>query len=225
MFMLNDRHTIPALLILVLSALLTSCASQTPAQVTDDGLDRVESSDFDLLYVRADSDFSAYDSMYVLPVTVEFDRSWLRQINGSDPTRFRERDQQRVRDAINQNFTEVFVADLAEANGYTIAEEPGPATLVVKPAIRNLRLANPNTFEPYRITVLAEEAGSMTIELDLVDGESNEALLRLSDYRRGRNFGRTLRIQNSVTNKQEGNNLFRRWARSLNATLQQNSAG
>lgn len=219
--MLNNRHII----VLLVLALVTGCASQPPPQVTDDGLDRVESRDFDLLYLRAEADFTAYDSMYVLPVTVEFDRSWLRQINGSDPTRFRERDQQRVRDAINRNFTEVFVGDLAEANGYSIADEPGPGTLVVRPAILNLRLANPNTFEPYRITVLAEEAGSMTIELDLVDGESDEALLRLSDYRRGRNFGRTLRIQNSVTNKQEGNNLFRRWARSLNATLQATPAG
>ncbi len=36
--MLNDRHTIPATLILVASALLASCASQPDPQVTDDGL-------------------------------------------------------------------------------------------------------------------------------------------------------------------------------------------
>jgi hypothetical protein len=210
--------------LMILLSAVTACASQSEApQVSDDGLSRVESKDFDLLYLRPETDFSAYESLYLETVSVEFDKDWLRQQNLSNPTRIRARDKERISKELNDSFTESFAAKLAKDNNYTIVEQPEPGTLIVQPAIIKLKINHPNTLEPYRITVLAEEAGSMTINLDLIDAENDQTVLRLSDYRRARSYGNTMRVQSSVQNRQESNNMFRRWAQSLNTVLDTSS--
>ena len=113
----------------------------------------------------------------------------------------------------------IFAADIATSNGYTIADKPGPRTLVFKPAITDLRINNPTNNQPYSITVLAEEAGQMRINLEMHDGESGVRVLTLSDFTRGLSYGQTLVNQNVVRNKQESTFIMRRWARSLNEVI------
>ena len=204
----------------LLPLLLLACtAPSDDAGLTAAGLVKEENKAFDQLYVRPDTDFSTYDSVYAEPLTIEFDRDWLRQQNSNNPTRINEKDKERIRSHLNRDFNEVFVVELATVNNYEVVDTPGPDTLILKPAITRLKINNPDNFKPYRITVLAEEAGSMTLNLELVEPGSKRALLNLTDNRRGRTYGRTLRVQNSVQNKQESTNMMRRWATALNEVI------
>ena len=208
------------ILLLTLSLTLAACAAfQKPAAVTDDGLEYVKGSRFDQLYVRSDTDFSNYQSIYIEQLTVEFDRNWQREQNRNDPSRVRDRDIKRIEQGLSDAFTSAFAADVAANNNYTITDTPGPGTLIFKPAIVNLRINNPTNNQPYSITVLAEESGSMKINLDMYDAESGERVLTLSDFTRGLSYGQTLVNQNVVRNKQEATFVMRRWARSLNEVI------
>lgn len=207
-------------LLLTMSLTLAGCAAfKKPAATTDDGLDYIDGSRFDELYVRSDVDFSSYDSIFIETLTVEFDRNWQRDQNRNDPSRVREKDIERIKQALSDDFVDIFAADIATSNGYTIADKPGPRTLVFKPAITDLRINNPTNNQPYSITVLAEEAGQMRINLEMRDGESEERVLTLSDFTRGLSYGQTLVNQNVVRNKQESTFIMRRWARSLNEVI------
>jgi hypothetical protein len=213
-------HIARALLILLTGLALGACSVWTKApSTTDDGLERVEAPWIDKLYVDSKADFAAYDSLYIEKLSVEFDRGWQNEQNRSDPGRVRQSDMDRISERFDEEFVKIFAGDIAANNSYEIVSTPGPRTLVIKPAITNLRINNPVNNQPYSITVLSEEVGSMRINIDMIDNSSDKRVLTMSDFTRGRNYAGTLLNQNVTRNKNEATWLLRRYARSLNEVL------
>jgi len=196
---------------------MTACVSGKPqADTSEAGLRLIADDRIDELYLADNADLSSYSSLYVEELEVELDRSWLRQQNTNTVSRIRPQDQKRIIERIRKVFEEEFLTRILEENGYEKAEGPAPNTLIMKPAIVNLRINAPDLMEPYSVTKLAEDAGSGRLKLELLDAESGQRLLKMEDYQRARGYGRTLRRQTAVENRQEAARMMRRWADAVN---------
>ena len=205
---------------------LAGCAAlnrEPPPETTADGLQLISNDDFELLYIRPETDFSGYDSVFIAAPQVEFVRDWQRRQNASDPNRVTDRDLERIRQIISDQVVEVFTRELAEGSSYQVVDNAEAAALILTPEIVDLDIINPLNNQSYRITVLAENSGGMTMKAELADAGSKEVILRFKDKRRGHertNFQR----QDSVWIRSENNRLMRKWAQSLNDVLNQGSS-
>ena len=211
-------HRVAAICLIATVAACSSVNSELPA-LTEDGLNRVDHSRFNELYIRSGVNFADYESVYAEPLTVEFDERWVRQQQSSGTYKLPQKDRERIVANLNKEFNDVFVADIAAENGYTIVFEPDETTLIIRGAVTELRIYSPDTFVPYRQTVLVEETGSAVLDLDLIDNRNADAVLRMADRTRGQNYGNTLRTQTRVQNRQDTILLLRRWAARMNEVM------
>ncbi len=193
---------------------------EPPAETTQDGLQLVSNDRLDLLYIRPGSDFSGYESVFIAAPEVEFARDWKRKQNISDPHRVTDRDMDSIRRIISDQVVEIFTDELTEGSGYRVVDSPETADLILTPEVTDLDIINPLNNQSYRITVLAENSGGMTMTAELADAGSNQALLRFTDKSRGRER-LDYRRQDSVWIRSENNRLMRAWAQSLNSVLNQ----
>ena len=206
------------LAVLMLSVACSGFNREKPPDITDDGLQRIISPDFELIYVRPNINLFGYDSIYMADLKVAFKRGWQASQNISDPNRVSDRDISRIKRILRAEFVKVFANELAAETGYTIVTQPGQNTLILNPQIVDLYINSPQNSSGYQMTVLSENVGSMTIKLELSDASNNEALLRISDRRQGREYG-GFRPQETVQNRTESDRLLRIWAKSLSKTL------
>jgi len=205
---------------------LAGCAAlnqEPPAETTPDGLQLMSNDDFELLYIRPGSDFSGYDSVFIAAPQVEFARDWQRRQNTSDPNRVTDRDLESIRQMISDQVVEVFTRELTEGSGYKVVDSPAAAALILTPEVVDLDIINPLNNQSYRITVLAENSGGMTMKAELADAGSQQILLRFSDKSRGRERV-DFRRQDSVWIRSENNRLLRAWAQSLNDVLNRSNS-
>jgi hypothetical protein len=201
---------------------LMGCAAlnqESPAAVSEDGLTLIPSKDFNVLYVRPDNNLDKYDAIYIDRMTVEFERGWEAKQNMNDPQRITQRDIDYIVETLDKEFRRIFGAELAANSQYTIVDMPDDRTLIIKPSIVDLYINSPRNNRGYRTTVIAESAGRMTLQLEIVEPKTRQSLLRFSDRKRGREYGGTFSHQNTVTNKREGQHMMRSWAKSLGKVL------
>ncbi len=205
------------LMLLYILVALVGCASlnrEPPPELTADGLQLISSPDFDELYIRPQSDFSQYDSVYVADAQIEFEKGWQADQNRSDPFRITDRDIKRIKRLLGEEVRRVFKHDLAAGTNYEIVDKPGPHTLIITPTIVDLYINAPFNSRGYRITVLGRQAGRMTLNLELADAATNQVLLRLADRRQTREYS-FFQIQGPVRNLQESRRLLHGWSESL----------
>ena len=201
---------------------LMGCAAlnqEPPAAVSEDGLTLIPSKDFNVLYVRPDNNLDKYDAIYIDRMTVEFERGWETKQNMNDPQRITQRDIDYIVEALDNEFRQIFGEELTANSQYTIVDKPDDRTLIIKPSIIGLYINSPRNNRGYRTTIIAESAGHMTLQLDIVEPKTKQSLLRFSDHKHGREYGGTFDRQNMVTNKREGQRMMRSWAKSLGKVL------
>ena len=201
---------------------LMGCAAlnqESPAAVSEDGLTLIPSKDFNVLYVRPDNNLDKYDAIYIDKMTVEFERGWEAKQNMNDPQRITQRDIDYIVEMLDTEFRRIFSEELTANSQYTIVDTPDDRTLIIKPSIVDLYINSPRNNRGYRTTVIAESAGRMTLQLEIVEPKTRQSLLRFSDRKRGREYGGTFSHQNTVTNKREGQHMMRSWAKSLGKVL------
>ena len=205
----------------IVATSVAGCAawqSEPPAATTPDGLELTANDDFDVLYTRPGNNFSAYKTMFIAAPEVEFDDGWQRRQNMSDAHRVTDRDLDKIREMVSKQVVDVFSTEIAEGTSYQIVGSPEAADLLLTPEVVDLDIINPLNNEPYRITVLAENSGRMTLKGEISDTSTDQVLLRFSDRTRGREY-QDFRWQSSVRVKSETNRLLRRWAQSLNELI------
>jgi len=185
----------------------------------DDGLTPVDSGDFDSLYTAETGALAGFDRVFVAPPEVAFRDHWLRDQNRYAPQRLRERDVERIRERMAELMRETVTEEFT-ANGWSVAEAPGPGVLVVRPNIVDLDVIAPDVRDANRSFTFSESAGAMTLDLELADGASGRVLLRAEDRRRDPRRG-FLEWRTEVYNTAVARRMMKGWARDLRATLEQ----
>ena len=204
------------------SAFLVSTAAlaQGLPDQTEGGLVRVKDSKMMAVYVQPGVDFSGYDQIILDKAVVAFEKNWERDYNRgrrSASGRVTDKDMQEIRDKLSEMFHEVFAEELT-SNGYTLTDTPGENVLQIEPAIIDLDVTAPDLDKAGRSQTYAENAGSMTLVLELFDSKTGDALAKGMDYREdpARGFAQW---QTSVSNRAAAKRLLKHWAELLRKGL------
>jgi len=173
-----------------IAAGLVSCASAPPptvqtgpnAEVTVDGLHRVDNSVMALAWVKPDLDLSPYTKVMLDQVTVAYQREprARRQSLGGSDQNFALTPAQM--ENLKSWFREAVVTALTKDDGYTLVDAPGPDVLRITARLVDLVVRVP-TEKLGSERTYASSYGEVTLILELRDSESEEILARAADRR------------------------------------------
>lgn len=216
-----NKIALTCLLLLTCAA----CASKEPtlqegpdAEVTFDGLVRVNNSVFKQAWAAPDIDVQRYTK--ILPVRAEFE---FRAVRGSSTSSrnssksefpISEKDQEKMVDVVS----EVFMEELAKSKRFTLTEEPGPDVLILRGALLDIVSRVPPQ-RAGRTDVYLSSVGEATLVLELMDSQSMETLVRAAERRAAEQPGQRATWSSPVTTWNEVRRLARRWAVKLREGL------
>ena len=197
--------------LLVASAPLLAQAQGQATEANWDGLVRVRSDKIELVYLAPESDFRPYTKVMIDPSEIAMRANWLRDQRrnssslGSQAT---ERDITRALERGRQQF-DTYFADAFTSAGFTIATEPGPDVLRIRPGVVDIDVFAPDVASG-RTRTFTEEAGAGTLVVEVRDSQTNALLGRAIERRLAGDNGPWLRT--AASNRADFDRLFRRWA-------------
>jgi hypothetical protein len=191
------------------------------------GLERLDSREFDFLYVKPGFEPGNYGRLVIEEPEVAMDDYW-KWTNRRD---IAERDLKRIAASTSKILREQFGNKLSAGDGYVLARagETDPAgteagVLRLRPAMINLSLNAPDLSVPDNRKTYIKSAGHATLYLDIYDGASGELLLRAIDRDRAREK-LVLYEGNRATNYHDLSILVSRWAGALRRHLDALNSG
>lgn len=190
------------------------------AEVTYDGLYRVDNSQAELAWARPDFDISAYTK--ILPVRSGFE--YRQATNQGRTSAERNRGGPFVIDAATRErfetlVSEVFHEELANVQNWEFVTEPGPGVMILRGALLDIFSDVPPDNLAGRTSTFVSAVGQATLVLELRDSETNTVLARSIDRRWAERPGGQAMESNRVTNSAEVRRLMRMWASRLAESL------
>jgi len=202
---------------LILIAMIAGCAQTAPsiqqgpdAELTFDGLVRVDNARFNDVWIDPDIDFSRYDKFQAVKKT-----STLHSRTNSDSKFWMSDDQkQKLIDVVS----EVFRDELSKSEHFTAADAPGHDVLVLVDGLHDIISRVPPEMIGRNEIYLAS-VGEATLVIEARDSLSGKTIYRALDRRAAERVGGQAIRSNTVTNASEVRRLARRWATRLREGL------
>lgn len=191
------------------------------AEVTYDGLRRVDKTVMDAAWVKPDLDLTGYDKLMLVGAGFAYkavDNEGKRYVPGrSNDTEFYISEENRER--IQSEMREAFLEALAKLDRYELVNEPGPGTLALVGGVYDVVSSVPpvNTCTG-RCDVYVSEVGQATLIVELRDSMSDEILVRAVDRRAAETAGWPIKA-NSVTVWPEVRRLASFWGARIRKAL------
>ena len=191
------------------------------AEVTHDGLTRVQKSVADAAWVKADLDLTPYKKLMVVSEGVSFRKMEpVNDFQARSESQFpvKEENKQRLTEILNEEFRE----ELAKLERYEIVAAPGPDVLLIVGAVIDVVSTVPPDVDSARFGrggVYLTSVGEATLVLELRDSESDEVLARVAD-RRAAEAAFAFEV-NNVTAWSEVRRLAQSWASLLRKRLEE----
>jgi hypothetical protein len=191
------------------------------AEVTADGLVRVQKSVADAAWVKPDFDLTPYTKLMIVSGGVSFKKvkpvSSFQARQGASEFPISEEAQQMFKDIMREEFTR----ELSKLKRYQIVDQPGPDVLMMVAAVINVVSSVPNDADSAsfgRGGVYLTSVGAATLVIELRDSESKEVLGRAADGRAAESpFAFEV---NKVTAWTEVHRLAQAWASLLRQRLE-----
>jgi hypothetical protein len=178
-----------------------------------EGLYKVPSKRFDLVYLLPEADFRPYTKVMFDTPEVAFKKNWQRDYNSGIPgtdRRISDQDAQKILNAARSGVTEVFTKAYT-AGGYQVVSAPGPDVLRLKTSVVNLDVVAPDVMTAGRSRTFSRDAGSATLILEARDSQTGALMGSALDTR---DIGDSMPyVRNSVTNRSDFDQAFQRWAK------------
>lgn len=198
--------------------LLAACASgpslQTgpDAEMTPDGLTRVDNTAMQVVYVRAGADLSGYTKVMLRGAGVEF-----------RPPQQGSREEFPVSEDGKARFvsimTEAFQEALSRSEAFELVDQPGPDVLLVEgAAIDIVSRVPPRTAG--RQDIYLTEVGEATLVLEVSDSRSGGVLVRAADRRIAQDMRGNLNRSSGAYNWSEVRQLANLWSSQLRRGLE-----
>jgi hypothetical protein len=193
------------------------------AEVTFDGLTKVDRTIMDAVWVREDIDLTGYDKVLLVGAGIEYrptrgPQSGSTRTTAVPSTRnefsLSEDQKARVRETVGQ----AFLDELSKSEVFEIVDQPGPDVLSVKGGLLDV-VSNVPPESLGRGNIYLSQVGEATLVLELRDSQTDAILLRAVDRRAAEPM--TAMPMSSVTNAAEVRRLANRWARLLRNGLEQ----
>lgn len=163
------------------------------AEVTHDGLHRVDKTTMGAAWVKPDFDLSGYTKLILAgagvsfkPIDDEGQRWWPGR--SSDQTEFPISEENKAR--LQEEMRTAFVEELADLERYEIVSEPGRGVLMLVVGLIDVVSRVPPVDECVgRCDVYLSSVGEATLVLELRDSVTNEVLARAADRRAAESQG------------------------------------
>lgn len=218
---------------IVSTLLLVGCSSAPPtieqgpeAEVTYDGLHKVDNARFAQAWADPDIDYSVYNK--IMPGEAFFEFRAVKktstsslQTNRSSENEYwiDDEDKQKLIDVVSAIFKE----ELGKSSRFTIATEPGPDVLIIRGGLHDI-VSNVPPDLIGRGEIYLRSVGEATLILEGIDSMSGETIFRAMERRSAERPGSsgspgTMMVSNTVTTWAEIRRLARRWATALREGL------
>jgi hypothetical protein len=223
---LISRYRAAPILALVVASLFSliaeaDSASKAVKDIADGDLELRHVSDLRSVYVLPGASLSPYKRIALLDCFVEFEKNWQKDYNAEARgvgRRITEKDMERIKKEVADEFRNVFTKELETDGGYEIVDIAAADVLLLRPAIINLSVTAPDKRSPGRSTTIVSSAGQMTLYLELYDSVSDVLIAKVVDPRAARSTG-GYEVGSSVSNKAAADRILRRWANILREHL------
>lgn len=211
-----------------IAALMVGCTS-TPtiqsgpdAEVSFDGLHKVDNSQADMAWARPDFDISQYSKIMLVGEGIEYAPAKNRGRTTFDRSRpgpyFIDEDSRARFEALVR---ETFAEEMSKIQHFEIVTEPGPDVLMIRGGLLDVESFVPQ--DPMdqigRGSIYLSSVGEATLVLELRDSETGAILARSIDRRAAEQAGGMMFESNRVTNANEVRRLVRWWGRRLREGL------
>lgn len=211
--------------LLVISALFIGCTS-TPefqtgpdAEVTHDGLTRLDRTVLDVVWARTDIDLTGYSKIMFEGVGVEFrpvdgpysGRAGMGQTSRTTSSRSEFQLDEATQALVKEEIGGAFVEELANSDVYEVVEARGPEVLLLRAGLLDVVSRVP----PERIgrsMVFLDSVGEATLVMELRDSTSGAILARAVDRRAAETPPGSVTQSTTATNRADVRRLCRRWA-------------
>jgi hypothetical protein len=215
---------------LAAAALGTACAPSNPnlqtgpdAEITHDGLHRLDNTSMDAAWMKPDIDLGAYTGLMLAgagialkPVDDNGQRWWPGK-SGQSEFPISEEGQKRLQ----QEMRTAFLEELSKLERYELVNEPGAGVLLLVGGLIDVVSKVPPVDEcAGRCEVYLTEIGEATLVLELRDSVTQEVLVRAIDRRLAESPGWAIEAD-SVTVWSEVRRLARSWARLMRERLEE----
>ncbi len=216
-----NKLSILALIILMAGCAQAPSIQQGPdAELTFDGLVRIDNGRFRDSWIDPDIDFTQYDQIMVGDAVFEF-----RAVKKSTSASFTRRTNESefwISDANREKLidvvTEVFSSELVNSKNFTKAEGRGPNVLVIVGGLHDIVSRVPPD-QVGRGDIYLASVGEATLVLEARDSLSGETIYRAIDRRSAEQVGGQMIASNTVTTTSEVRRMARRWAIRLREGL------
>jgi len=182
------------------------------AEVTVDGLHRVDNSVMALAYTKPDLDLRRYTQFMLDPVTVAYKRDPGDRRSSATPGRepnFALRPSQM--EELKSVFHEAVVEALTEDDGYELVETPAPDVLLITASLVDLIVRIP-TETAGRSRSAVSSYGEVTMMVELFDSETGEILALVAERGDPTTSARNLSYVSSAYVRSDTKRLFEHWA-------------
>jgi hypothetical protein len=192
------------------------------AEVTADGLVRVQKSVVDAAWVTPDFDLTPYTKLMVASAGVSYKK--LKPVKG---TAFGNRSngqsafpvKEESRTMFNEILKEAFVTELSKLQRYQIVDTAGPDVLMLAGAVIDVESNVPPYMDSPGVGIYLSSVGAATMVIEVRDSQSNEVLGRAAD-RRAADSPFAISV-NSVTGWSEVRRLAQYWASLVRQRLEE----
>ena len=217
------NHIIATVVSLTFIILATGCASEPAtiqqgedAEVSFDGLHKVENAQADAAWARPDFDISSYNKIMLVGAGIEY----TPETNKGRTSRDRSRGgpffiDDSTRERFEKLVAETFTDEMSKIEKFTLVDEPGPDVMIVWGGLLDVTSYVPPDNLSGRSEIFISTVGAATLVLELRDSESNTILARSVDRRAAERQSGVMTNSNRVTNSAEVRRLIRFWARRL----------
>jgi hypothetical protein len=212
---------------LVIAVALVACTTAPPtiqtgpdAELSFDGLHKVDNSQADVAWARPDFDISGYAKIWIVGAGIEYrqvkdrGRSTVARSRGG-PYFIDDKSRAQFEELVGKVFRE----ELEKIEKYELVDGPGPDVLMLRGGLLDVTSYVPPDPIGGRSFIYLSSVGEATLVLELRDSETGTILARSIDRRAAETIGGTFTRSNSVTNSAEARRLIRFWATRLREGL------
>ena len=198
-----------------------SIQTGSDAEVSFDGLHKVDNSRSDAAWAVPDLDFSGYTKIRFVSLGIEYkevaNKGSSQVVRSQGGPYFID---DKARAQFEALVSEIFSEELGKITRFQIVDVSGPDTLEVGGGLLNVTSQVPPDPAGGRSVHYLTYVGDATLVLEIRDSMSNRILARAVDRRAAETLGGTFRRSNTVTNSVEVKRLIRYWAVALREGLE-----
>jgi hypothetical protein len=188
-------------------------------EVSTDGLHLVKQNEFSAVYIKPGAKLNGYTKLALLECFVAFQQGWEQTIYNQEPGQLTPQNFQQIKTRLAAEFMKVFKAQLT-AGGYPIVDDAAANVLVLRPAIVNLQISNPDPMAGPGASI-SQSAGQMTLYLELYDSVTSALLARVIDAEAAPNIGGAFGFQTASSNFIAADDILKKWSDTLVKYLEQ----